>query len=169
MLRHCGLFYYLNLMERDVIAEIKVINEYSFTSGVIELPKYQTEGSAAMDLQACIDDDLVLKAGESVLIGTGIAIHLGDANFVGMIYPRSGLGSKKGIVIGNGTGVIDSDYSGELKVCLWNRSDEDFKIERGMRIAQYMVVPVERINFKVVKDFTKNSERGGLGFGSTGF
>jgi len=83
-------------MERDVIAEIKVINEYAFTSGVIEQPKYQTEGSAAMDLQACIDDDLVLKAGESVLIGTGIAIHLGDANFVGMIYPRSGLGSKRG-------------------------------------------------------------------------
>lgn len=152
-----------------MITEIKIINECAFTSGFIELPKYQTEGSAALDLQACIDDDLILKAGESVLVGTGIAIHLREANFVGMIYPRSGLGSKKGIVLGNGTGVIDSDYSGELKVCLWNRSDEDFKIERGMRIAQYMVVPVEKIKFKVVKDFTKNSERGGLGFGSTGY
>lgn len=151
-----------------MIVEIKVVNEEVVLSGVVELPRYQTSGSAAVDLQACVDNNIIIKAGESVLVGTGIAIHLADDNFVGIVYPRSGLGSKHGIVLGNGTGVIDSDYTGEIKVCLWNRSDVDFTVERGMRIAQYMVVPVERVEFTVVEDFTKESERGNGGFGSTG-
>lgn len=151
-----------------LIVELKVLDKQNIKDGVISLPEYQTCGAAAFDLQACIEEDIVIESGESVLVGTGIAIHLADENFVGMIYPRSGLGSKHGIVLGNGTGVIDSDYNGELKVCLWNRSDVDFTVEQGMRIAQYMAIPVERVNFKVVEEFTGNSERGVNGFGSTG-
>ena len=150
------------------VVEMKVLDNRYLLDRNFKYPKYQTEGAAAVDLQACTDGDVVIKAGESLLIGTGLALHIGDSDYVGMVYPRSGLGSKHGIVLGNGTGVVDADYLGELKVCLWNRSDKDFTVEEGMRIAQYMVIPVQRVKFKFVEDFSQDSERGSGGFGSTG-
>ena len=131
------------------------------------LPQYATEGSAGLDLRACIDEPLILSAGQTVLIPTGIAIHLADPNLCAILLPRSGLGHKHGIVLGNLVGLIDSDYQGELKVSLWNRFNETFTINPMDRIAQMVIVPIVQAAFEIVDEF-HSSERGSGGFGSTG-
>lgn len=131
------------------------------------LPAAATEGSAGVDLRACVKEPLELAAGATELIGTGIAIHLADPGYAAMILPRSGLGHKHGIVLGNLVGLIDSDYQGELKVSCWNRGQKAFRIEPGDRIAQLVIVPVVPASFEVVSDFAE-SERGAGGFGHTG-
>jgi len=133
----------------------------------IPLPERATTGSAGVDLRACLDAPLVLEPGACELIGTGLAIHLHDPGLAAMLLPRSGLGHKHGIVLGNLVGLIDSDYQGELKVSLWNRGEAAFRIEPGDRIAQLVVVPVVPASFEVVENFGA-SERGTGGFGHTG-
>lgn len=133
------------------------------------LPSYGTDGSAGLDLRACIEEPLVLEPNsKSTLVSSGLSIYLEDPNYVGLIYPRSGLGHKQGIVLGNLTGVIDSDYQGPLMISVWNRSQEPVTINPGDRIAQYVVVPVQRIELQVVDSFDSESERGSGGFGHTG-
>lgn len=131
------------------------------------LPSYATEGSAGLDLRAMIDEDLVVKAGESIFVKTGMAIYLKDPRYAAMVLPRSGLGVKHGIVLGNLVGLIDADYQGELMVSLWNRSKEDFTLKVGERMAQMIIVPVIQATFNQVDEFTA-SERGEGGFGHTG-
>ena len=133
----------------------------------IPLPHYATSGSAGMDLRACLKEPLRLGPGETYLVPTGIAIHIGDPNLAATILPRSGLGHRHGIVLGNLVGLIDSDYQGQLYVSCWNRSDKPFIIDIGERIAQLVIVPVMRAEFAVVDEFT-TSERGEDGFGSSG-
>lgn len=133
-----------------------------------QLPEYATPGSAGLDLRACITAALTLKPDETQLIPTGLAIHIADAAYAAMILPRSGLGHKHGIVLGNLVGLIDSDYQGPLMVSMWNRGDTDFVIEPMERIAQMVIVPVMQPTFHVVADFDTASERGIGGFGSTG-
>jgi dUTP pyrophosphatase len=133
----------------------------------IPLPEAATTGSAGVDLRACLDAPLELAPGETALVGTGLAIHLADPELAAMILPRSGLGHRHGIVLGNLVGLIDSDYQGELKVSCWNRGKETYLIEPGDRIAQLIVVPVVRVSFEVVDEFAA-SERGSGGFGHTG-
>lgn len=130
-------------------------------------PKYQTQGSAGIDLRACIEDPVVVQAGETKLIGTGIAVNLGNSNLAAMILPRSGLGHKHGIVLGNLVGLIDSDYQGQLMISVWNRSEVAYEIQPLERIAQLVIVPVVQVQFNVVDDF-KETQRGTGGFGSTG-
>ena len=132
-----------------------------------QLPHYATAGSAGLDLRACISDKIVLEPGQTVLIPTGLAIHLADANYAAMILPRSGLGHKHGVVLGNLVGLIDSDYQGELMVSTWNRGSTAFTIEPFERIAQMVIVPVVQAQFNLVADFDA-SDRGAGGFGSTG-
>ena len=132
-----------------------------------QLPMYATPGSAGLDLRACLSEPLTLLANAWQLIPTGIAIHLGDPGFAAMILPRSGLGHKHGIVLGNLVGLIDSDYQGQLMVSAWNRSDVAFTIEPMERIAQLVIVPVLQARFNVVDQFPA-SERGEGGYGSTG-
>jgi dUTP pyrophosphatase len=131
------------------------------------LPDYATAGSAGMDLRACLDAPLTLDAGASALIPTGLAIHIADRGYAAVILPRSGLGHKHGIVLGNLTGLIDADYQGPLLISCWNRSDTAYTIGPGDRIAQLVVLPVARARFRVVDDFVA-SERGEGGFGHTG-
>lgn len=131
------------------------------------LPKTATAGSAGVDLRAVLDAPVVVHPGDSLLVKTGIAIHIGDPGYAALVLPRSGLGHKKGIVLGNLVGLIDSDYQGELMVSLWNRSREDFELKPFERIAQLMVVPVVQPEFDVVESFVE-SERSTGGFGSTG-
>ncbi len=131
------------------------------------LPSYATEGSAGLDLRAMLTEDLVIKAGETAFVKTGIAIYLKDPRYAAMILPRSGLGVKHGIVLGNLVGLIDADYQGELMVSLWNRSKEDFTLQVGERMAQMVIVPVMQANFNQVEEF-EASERGEGGFGHTG-
>jgi len=133
----------------------------------IPLPGYATDGSAGLDLRACIDAPVTLAPGAAVLIPTGIALHLGRPDRAAMILPRSGLGHKHGIVLGNGVGLIDSDYQGPLYVSCWNRGTSAFTIEVGERIAQLVVVPVIQAGFDVVEDF-ETTARGDGGFGSSG-
>ena len=130
-------------------------------------PKYASQGSAGLDLRACIDNSYSLNPGETFLIPTGISIYIKDPGYAGIILPRSGLGHKHGIVLGNLVGLIDSDYQGELLVSCWNRSDKEFLINPLERIAQLVIVPINQANFNLVKDFP-GSERGEGGFGSTG-
>jgi dUTP pyrophosphatase len=132
------------------------------------LPVAATQGSAGIDLRASLDEPLLIKAGETQLVGTGIAIYIKDPRFFGMILPRSGLGSKHGIVLGNLVGVIDSDYQGELMVSVWNRSKVDYMLEPGAKFAQYLVMPIETPMLRVVDDFDDKTDRGAGGFGSTG-
>ena len=132
-----------------------------------QLPHYATAGSAGLDLRACISDKIILEPGQTVLIPTGLAIHLADANYAAMILPRSGLGHKHGVVLGNLVGLIDSDYQGELMVSTWNRGNTAFTIEPFERIAQMVIVPVVQAQFNLVADFDA-SDRGAGGFGSTG-
>jgi len=132
-----------------------------------QLPAYATPGAAGLDLRACLADALELKPGQTELIPTGIAIHLADPGYAAMILPRSGLGHKHGIVLGNLVGLIDSDYQGQLFVSCWNRGQTAFTINPMERIAQLVVVPVLQAQFNIVDDFA-GSERGTGGFGSTG-
>ncbi|MEG9533129.1 dUTP diphosphatase [Mannheimia indoligenes] len=131
------------------------------------LPTYATEGSAGLDLRALINEPLTVKAGETVLIPTGISIYIADPNLAAVILPRSGLGHKNGIVLGNLVGLIDSDYQGPLMVSLWNRSQDDFTVNVGDRIAQLVFVPVVQASFNIVQDF-EQTERGEGGFGHSG-
>ena len=131
------------------------------------LPAHATEGSAGIDLRACLDEPLSLEPGQTELLPTGMAIHLDDPSLAAMILPRSGLGHKHGIVLGNLVGLIDSDYQGELMVSCWNRGHAPFEIEPGLRIAQLIIVPVVQAKFTVVDDF-QATERGTGGFGHTG-
>ena len=131
------------------------------------LPTYATDGSAGMDLRACVDQPLVLKPNDSSLIQTGVAIHLNEPNITAMILPRSGLGHHHGIVLGNLIGLIDSDYQGPLKISCWNRSHDTYIIQPGERIAQLVVVPILKVQLNVVQTF-QITERGDGGFGHTG-
>jgi len=131
------------------------------------MPDYATDGSAGIDLRACLDETLNLEPGRTELLPTGIAIHIGDPSLAAVLLPRSGLGHKHGIVLGNLVGLIDSDYQGQLYVSCWNRGNDSFNIEPGERIAQMVFVPVVRAGFEVVEDFV-DSTRGAGGFGHTG-
>lgn len=143
--------------------ELKILDERMRSN----LPTYATPGSAGLDLRACVDQALTLAPGETVLIPTGLSLHLDNNKYAAMILPRSGLGHKHGIVLGNLVGLIDSDYQGPLMVSMWNRSSTPFLIEPLERIAQLVIVPVMQVNFEVVDEF-QQSERGEGGFGSTG-
>jgi dUTP pyrophosphatase len=133
----------------------------------IALPDYATSGSAGLDLRACLDENMVLRPGETTLIPTGLAIHIDDPSLAAVLLPRSGLGHKHGIVLGNLVGLIDSDYQGQVFVSCWNRGQTDFEITIGERIAQMVFVPVVQVGFEQVEEFTV-SERGTGGFGHTG-
>ncbi|WP_318462872.1 dUTP diphosphatase [Photobacterium leiognathi] len=131
------------------------------------LPAYATEGSAGLDLRACLDEALTVAPGETHLVPTGLAIHIGDPSLAATILPRSGLGHKHGIVLGNLVGLIDSDYQGQLMVSVWNRGETTFAIEPGDRIAQLVFLPVVQAHFNIVEDFN-STERGEGGFGHSG-
>ncbi len=131
------------------------------------IPTYASEGSAGLDLRACIDDPVVINPGKTELIPTGISIFIKDPGYAGLILPRSGLGHKHGIVLGNLVGLIDSDYQGELFISTWNRGTSSFTINSLDRIAQLVIVPVSQATFNLVSDYSK-SDRGDGGFGSTG-
>ncbi|WP_196908228.1 dUTP diphosphatase [Candidatus Symbiopectobacterium sp. 'North America'] len=131
------------------------------------LPTYATAGSAGLDLRACIDEGITLAAGKTILVPTGIAIHIADPSLAAVILPRSGLGHKHGVVLGNLVGLIDSDYQGQLMVSVWNRSQQAFTIEPGERLAQMVFVPVVQAEFNIVDDFV-GTERGEGGFGHSG-
>lgn len=131
------------------------------------LPDYATAGSAGLDLRACLDQALTLEPGDTELLPTGIAIHISDPGLAAVLLPRSGLGHKHGIVLGNLVGLIDSDYQGQLLVSCWNRGSSAFVVEPGERIAQMVIVPVVRATFEVVEEFV-DSDRGAGGFGHTG-
>jgi len=132
-----------------------------------QLPTYATPGSAGLDLRACIDAPITIEAGQTVLIPTGLAIHLADPNYAAMILPRSGMGHKNGIVLGNLVGLIDSDYQGQLMISTWNRGQSAFTLQPMERLAQLIIVPVVQVDFELVDDFA-HTERGAGGFGSTG-
>ena len=135
--------------------------------GEFPLPHYATDGSAGMDMRACIDEALEMAPGETQLIPTGMAIHIEDPGLAAILLPRSGLGHKHGIVLGNLVGLIDSDYQGQVFVSCWNRGSESFTVKPGERIAQMVIVPVVHADFEIVEDFVA-SERGAGGFGHTG-
>lgn len=145
--------------------QCKILNPLIGTT--IPLPHYATEGSAGMDLRACIDAPLELVPGQCVLISTGLAIHLADQNFAAVILPRSGLGHKHGIILGNTIGLIDSDYQGALQISCYNRSTQTYVIQPGERIAQLVIVPVVQAELQLVEEFGA-SKRGSGGFGHTG-
>jgi dUTP pyrophosphatase len=145
--------------------ELKILN--ARIGRDLPLPRHATSGSAGLDLRACLDAPLDLAPGETKLIPTGLAIHLRDPQLAAVIIPRSGLGHKHGIVLGNLVGLIDSDYQGELMISCWNRGSAAFRVEPGERIAQLVVVPVVQVEFDVVESFTA-SDRGSGGFGHTG-
>ena len=131
------------------------------------MPTYATTGSAGLDLRACVDAATVIEPGQTVLVKTGLSIYIEDPHFAGLILPRSGLGHKHRIVLGNLVGLIDSDYQGELMVSVWNRSQTAFSLEPGERLAQYVLVPVIQAQFDIVNEF-EATERGAGGFGHTG-
>jgi dUTP pyrophosphatase len=143
--------------------EVKILDER--IRGM--LPHYATPGAAGLDLRACVEAPLTLMPGDSQLVSSGIAIHLGDPGYAAVVLPRSGLGAKSGIVLGNLVGLIDSDYQGRLMISVWNRGKSAFTIQPMDRIAQLIVVPVVQVEFEVVDDFAA-SARGAGGFGSTG-
>ena len=145
--------------------QVKVLNPK--INKEIALPKYSTAGSAGLALRACLDESLTLNPGVTELIPTGLAIYIGDPDYAAVIMPRSGLGHKHGIVLGNLVGLIDSDYQGELMISAWNRSNTSFIIEPGERIAQLVVIRVKQIEFSLVEEFTR-TDRGTGGFGSSG-
>jgi dUTP pyrophosphatase len=143
--------------------DIKIIDERMRD----QLPAYATTGSAGLDLRACLDAPLTIEPGATHLVPTGLAIHIGDPRYAAMILPRSGLGHKYGVVLGNLVGLIDSDYQGQLMISTWNRGQTAFVLNPMERLAQLVVVPVMQVAFNVVEEFDA-SERGGNGFGSTG-
>lgn len=133
----------------------------------IALPHYATGGSAGLDLRACIDEALTVAPGETVLVPSGLAIHIEDNRLAAVLLPRSGLGHKHGLVLGNLTGLIDSDYQGQVFISCWNRSQKSYEIQPGERIAQMVFVPVEQVKFEIVEEF-EDSSRGEGGFGHSG-
>ena len=133
----------------------------------IALPHYATDGSAGLDMRAVIDEALTVEPGDTVLVPTGLAIHIADPGLAAVLLPRSGLGHKHGLVLGNLTGLIDSDYQGQVFISCWNRSSKSYEIQPGERVAQMVFVPVEQVQFNVVEDFD-DSERGAGGFGHSG-
>ena len=133
----------------------------------IPLPHYATDGSAGLDMRAVIDETVTVAPGETVLVPTGLAIHVADSSLAAVLLPRSGLGHKHGLVLGNLTGLIDSDYQGQVFISCWNRSSTSYDIEPGERVAQMVFVPVEQVRFNVVENF-EDSNRGAGGFGHTG-
>ncbi len=145
--------------------QLKILD--SRLGDTIELPDYATSGSAGLDLRACLDENIILEPGETVLIPTGLAIHIDDPSLAAVLLPRSGLGHKHGIVLGNLVGLIDSDYQGQVFVSCWNRGQTAFEIVIGERIAQMVFIPVAQVGFEKVGEFT-SSERGSGGFGHTG-
>ena len=145
--------------------KVKIINP--LMGDKIPLPEYETIGSAGLDLRACIETKLNLESGKTLMIPIGFAMYLEDENLAALVVPRSGLGSKHGIVLGNLVGLIDSDYQGELMVPAWNRSNKLYEINPGDRIAQMIIVPIVQASFEIVEDF-EISERGTKGFGSSG-
>lgn len=145
--------------------QVKVLDERLGDS--IPMPEYATTGSAGLDLRACLDAPLTIKPGETQLIRTGLSIYIEDPGLAAMILPRSGLGHKHGIVLGNLVGLIDSDYQGELMVSCWNRGQSNFTLDVGERLAQLVLVPVVQAEFELVEEF-KETERGSGGFGHSG-
>lgn len=145
--------------------ELKILD--SRLGDSISLPNYATDGSAGLDMRACIDDPLTVNPGDTVLVPTGLAIHIGDSGLAAVLLPRSGLGHKHGLVLGNLTGLIDSDYQGQVFISCWNRGSKTYEIKPGERIAQMVFVPVEQVRFVVVEEF-ENSDRGDGGFGHSG-
>ena len=145
--------------------ELKILD--SRVGDSIPLPHYATDGSAGLDMRACIDEEITVAPGETVLVPTGIAIHVADPGLAAVLLPRSGLGHKHGLVLGNLTGLIDSDYQGQVYISCWNRGSESYQVKPGERIAQMVFVPVEQVEFKVVKEFHE-SDRGAGGFGHSG-
>jgi dUTP pyrophosphatase len=145
--------------------QVKILNP--LVGSTIEMPHYATPGSAGMDLRACVSEPLTIDPGQTKLIGTGIAIHVADPGLAAVVLPRSGLGHKHGIVLGNLVGLIDSDYQGELMISCWNRGSAVYTVQPGERIAQLVIVPVVQAQFAVVSEFTA-SERGSGGFGHSG-
>jgi dUTP pyrophosphatase len=145
--------------------ELKILD--SRIGNSIPLPNYATDGSAGLDMRACIDDPLTVGPGETELVPTGLAIHIGDGGLAAVLLPRSGLGHKHGLVLGNLTGLIDSDYQGQVFISCWNRGSKAYEIKPGERIAQMVFVPVEQVRFVVVEEF-QNSQRGDGRFGHSG-
>ena len=145
--------------------QVKILNPK--INQEIALPGYSTTGSAGLDLRACLNEALTLKPGATELIPTGLAIYIGDPSYAAVMLPRSGLGHKHGIVLGNLVGLIDSDYQGELIISAWNRGDTSFVIEPGERIAQLVIIPVQQVKFRLVEEFS-STDRGADGFGSSG-
>jgi dUTP pyrophosphatase len=145
--------------------ELKVLDPR--VGDTIPLPHYATGGSAGLDMRACIDEPLTVEPGETTLIPTGLAIHIGNPALAAVLLPRSGLGHKHGLVLGNLTGLIDSDYQGQVFISCWNRSSKSYEVQPGERIAQMVFVPVAQVEFKLVEEFD-DSARGSGGFGHSG-
>ena len=145
--------------------ELKVLDPRLGES--IPLPHYATDGSAGLDMRACIDEPLTVDPGETVLVPTGLAMHIRDASLAAVLLPRSGLGHKHGLVLGNLTGLIDSDYQGQVFISCWNRGSKSYAVQPGERIAQMVFVPVEQVRFSIVEEFD-DSARGAGGFGHSG-
>ena len=145
--------------------ELKILD--SRVGDSISLPHYATGGSAGLDMRACIDAALTVAPGQTVLVPTGIAIHIGDSGLAAVLLPRSGLGHKHGLVLGNLTGLIDSDYQGQIFISCWNRGSKVYEVQPGERIAQMVFIPVEQVAFEVVEEFSE-SDRGDGGFGHSG-
>ncbi len=145
--------------------ELKILDPR--VGDAIPLPHYATAGSAGLDMRACIDEPVTVAPGDTVLIPTGLAIHIADASLAAVLLPRSGLGHRHGLVLGNLTGLIDSDYQGQVFVSCWNRGSKSYQIKPAERIAQMVFVPVEQVRFDVVEEF-ESSDRGAGGFGHSG-
>ena len=145
--------------------ELKILDSRIGES--LPLPNYATEGSAGLDMRACIEESLTIGPGDTELVPTGLAIHIADSGLAAVLLPRSGLGHKHGLVLGNLTGLIDSDYQGQVYISCWNRSAKAYDIKPGERIAQMVFVPVEQVRFEVVEEF-ESSDRGDGGFGHSG-
>jgi len=151
---------------KPINVETKIVNP--LIGDTIPLASYATDGAAAIDLRACIKEDLGIQPGETVLVGSGIAVNIKDPNIVGIIVPRSGLGIKKGIILANTIGVIDSDYQGEIKIGLFNRSQMQYTVKPAERICQMLFMPVIAATLKLVREFSSATDRGKGGFGHTG-
>lgn len=147
------------------LIELKILDDR--LGDAIPLPHYATDGSAGLDMRACIDEPLTVGPGETELIPSGMAIHIGDPGLAAVLLPRSGLGHKHGLVLGNLTGLIDSDYQGQVFISCWNRGSKSYEVQPGERIAQMVFVPVEQVRFEVVDEFD-DSARGDGGFGHSG-
>ena len=147
------------------IIDLKVLDKR--IGDTFDMPDYQTSGSAGIDLLACLDEPMTIQPGDTELIPSGIAVYIRDSSLAAVLLPRSGLGHKKGLVLGNLVGLIDSDYQGQVFISCWNRGKESCVIEPGMRLAQMVFLPIEQVNFNLVESF-EESDRGEGGFGHTG-